>query len=456
MSARTLVAAVAALLLAGCALYSDVTISNLSVNPTNIDRGADLQSMMRKADYLRAVEMMPSIDARTNKTASDLALLGSAELAAGRYDAARRHLRAALDLDPFRTTYANIAWDLAQVEYMSNNFAGSLDWAQLAVSHGLNVRQWHLDYLAALSDVDVYRAGGLPTDTLPMRVSRPDVPRIDIRMNRKQNVNAVIDSGAVLSIVSERLATQLNLKKLNRFPGIFYGLLGEPISVDFSVVDAVEIGDIVVENVPVAIMPDEKMRFLVNDKREFRMDFLLGANLLKEFRTELDFARGSVTFTRLTSADRHPAKDQNLFIEGFRPMVRGTVNRKGWFMFVLDTGSEVTFLNESELQNLPIVQMTPHMHAATLQGLGGAKKHGAKLEDVEIGVDKYAGTFRTVPMYAAAEGEHSAGIVGENFLKNFRVIIDYGRMRVDLIRGGSANANPSSSTLRAAGSPSQR
>jgi hypothetical protein len=457
MSTRNLaVSAALFLVLTGCALYNDVTISNLNVMPTSIDRGSDLQSMIRKADYLRAVEMMPVIDSRASKSATDLALLGEAELAAGRYDAARRHLRAALDLQPFRTTAANIAWDLAQVEYMTNNFASSLDWAQLAVSHGLNIRQWHLDYLAALSDVEVYRSVGLPNDTLPMRASRPDVPRVDVRVDKTHAVNAVIDSGAVISIVSQRFATQINLKKLNRFPGIFYGLLGEPIDVDFGVIGSLDLGDITIENVPVAIMPDDKMRFLVNDKREFRMDFLLGANLLKEFRTELDFARGSVTFTKLTAVDHRPDPNQNLFIEGFRPMVRGTVNRKGWYMFVLDTGSEVTFLNEAELPNLPITQMTPHMHAATLQGLGGAKKHGAKIEDVEVGVDKFAGTFRTVPIYAAGEGEHSAGIVGENFLKNFRVIIDYGRMRVDLVRGGSAYVSPVSSTLRASGPPNRQ
>ncbi|MGZ5494815.1 MAG: aspartyl protease family protein, partial [Thermoanaerobaculia bacterium] len=385
MSVRILaVSASIALTLTGCALYNDVVISNLIVSPAGIERGSDLQSMLRKADYLRAVEMMPVIDARPNKSANDLALLGSAELAAGRYDAARRHLRAALDLMPFRTTYANIAWDLAQVEYMSNNFESSLDWAQVAVAHGLNIKQWHLDYLAALTNIPIYNSVGLPSDTIAMRASRPDVPRIDVRVNRSKPVNAVIDSGAVLSIVSQRLATDLQLRKINRLPGTFYGLLGEPISVDFAVVDSLELGDIVIENIPVAIMPDEKMRFLVNEKREFRMDFLLGANLLKEFRTDLDFARGEVTFTKLTAADRHPDKNQNLFIEGFRPMVRCTVNRKGWFMFVLDTGSEVTFLNESQLSAMPINMFTPRVHSATLQGLGGAKKHGSKIENVEI------------------------------------------------------------------------
>ena len=115
-------------------------------------------------------------------------------------------------------------------------------------------------------------------------------------------------------------------------------------------------------------------------------------------------------------------------------MVRGTVNKKGWFLFVLDTGSEVTFLNESQLNNLPIQYYTPRVHDATLQGLGGAKKRGAKIENVSIGVDQWAGAFKTLPMYSADEHEHAAGIVGENFLKNFHVTIDFGRMRVDLQR----------------------
>ncbi|MGZ4810174.1 MAG: hypothetical protein ACXV7D_12685, partial [Thermoanaerobaculia bacterium] len=103
MSTRTLLASGSiALVLSGCALYNDVTISNLTLSPAQIDRGSDLQSMLRKSDYLRAVEMTSVIDSRPNKSATDLAALGSAELAAGRFDTARRHLRAALDLEPFR------------------------------------------------------------------------------------------------------------------------------------------------------------------------------------------------------------------------------------------------------------------------------------------------------------------------------------------------------------------
>jgi len=44
----------------GCALYSDVSIAPLSLSPAGIDRGSDLQSMIRKYDYLRAIELTSS------------------------------------------------------------------------------------------------------------------------------------------------------------------------------------------------------------------------------------------------------------------------------------------------------------------------------------------------------------------------------------------------------------
>ncbi len=421
-------------LLGGCTLYSEVDVTPLILQPSNIERGADLASMLRKADYLRAMEMANVLDARDRKSAADLGALGSAYLAAGRYDDARGRLRAALDLDPFRTIYAQIAWDLSQVEYLSNNFESSLDWANIARERGLNIRQWHLDYLESLIQVPAYRFTGAQTDSLHFKFGEPDVPRINVRVNKSQDVEAIIDSGAVLSIVSQRLASSLPVKPLGKTEGTFYGLLGEPIPVKFGLVASLELGGIVVENVPVAIMPDDKMKFLVS-KREgthFNIDFLIGSNLLKEFRLELDFDHNHATFTRVT--ERRPAADQNLFFEGFRPHVRGAVNRKGWYLFILDTGSEITFLNQSRISNLPVSTFGGGGHSATLQGLGGAMKHGAKLEDVEIGVDRWGGKFRTLPMYEADDRDQSVGIIGQNFLQNFNVVIDFGRMRVDLKR----------------------
>jgi hypothetical protein len=421
--------------LSGCALYKEVSIEPLLLTPASIDRGSDVQSMLRKADYLRALEQAAALDPKQQRPAAELAGYGSAYLTAGRYDDARRHLRAALDLNPFRSSYADIAWDLSQVEFLANNFESSLDWANIAVDHGMKIRQWHLDYLKALAGTPVYRFSGKSEERMPFRFGRPDVPRLNVRINKHTEMEAIVDSGAVLSIISNRLASSLPVRRLGNFQGTFYGLLGEPITVQFGILDSLELGGMVIENVPVAIMPDEKMKFLISKKegKEFNMNFLLGTNLLKEFRLDINFDTHHITFKQLTARDRHPVPDQNLFFKGFRPHVRGAVNRKGWFLFIIDTGSEITFLNESRLSFLPVT-IFGSQHTATLQGLGGSMKRGSKLEDVEVGIDKWAGSFETIPMYAGDESDAAVGIVGQNFLGHFNVVIDFGRMRVDLTR----------------------
>ena len=419
-------------LLAGCALYSDVTVGPLLLTPANIERGSSLESMVQKADYLRAIGMASSVEGRPKRSAAELKALGEAELAAGRWEQARRHLRAAIDLEPFRSTYGQLAWDLSQLEVMANNFDTAADWADIAVDHGVKIKEWHVSYLRALGSVAVYRFPDKTSDSVPMHFGNPDVPRLDVRLNGKKSVAGVVDSGAVISIISRNMASTLPVRRLGDFHGTFFGLLGEPISVEFGLLDRIDIGGIVIENVPVAIMPDDKMRFLVGNQSPFNIDFLIGAHLLKEFSLDLDFRHNTVTLSHVGTFDRHPADDQNLFWEGFRPMVHAAVNRHAWYLFVLDTGSEVTFLNEARMESLPIQIVAPKIHTAMLQGLGGATKHGEKLEDVEIGIDRWAGIFRTLPMYSEEPREQAVGIIGENFLKNFHVVIDFSRMRVDL------------------------
>src|SRR5207247_55903 len=147
--------------------YCVVVIPPLVYDPANIARGNDIQSMVRKLDYNHAISLAQTIEANPRKNANELAALGTAELAAGRYDDARRHLRAAIDLQPFRTVYSSVAWDLSQVEYMSNNFDSSLDWAKLAEERGINVKQWHLDYLASLANTNVYHFSGANSERVP-------------------------------------------------------------------------------------------------------------------------------------------------------------------------------------------------------------------------------------------------------------------------------------------------
>lgn len=420
------------LFLSGCALYSEVSIIPLYMTPDNIRKpSGNVTDLFEQGDYARAAAYSTWVDGR-KPTANELMSVGQAELACGRLDAARRHLRSALDLKPFRTQAAEIAWSLSQVEYLANNYGASLEWAKVAELYGMAIKDWHLQFLEALSEVRTNVATGSVTTRLPLLMGNPDVPRLKVTVNGGHQAVAVIDTGAVLSIISETFASQIGVRSLGDFRGEFYGLLGEPISVRFGLLDSLDFGDLRLGSVPVAIMPDAKMSFLMHNREKFNMDLLLGSNLLKHFRLELDFRKEEVELTVTARNDAAVSDEQNLFMVGFRPFVHATINRRGWYPFILDTGSEITFLNENLIANTSIRSL-PRLHGALLQGLGGAQKHGAKIKDVEIGVDQWAGKFKNLPLYST-EQTNAVGIVGQNFLKNFRVVIDFAAMRMELHR----------------------
>lgn len=420
-----------ALFLAGCSLSSDVSIGPLLLLPSDTRNGAaTIAGFVGIGDYPQAILLGEGIESRPRVSSQDLAALGSAELAAGRIDAARRHLRTALDLKPFHTEVAHIAWDLSQTEYLANNYASAAEWAHYAVDRGLAVKDWHISYLESLVGVDVYHFSGRDSVRQDMVVEKPSVPRIQVTANN-QTLTAIVDTGAALSIISAPKADKAGVRRLGDFKGTFYGLLGEPISVSFGLIDRLQIGGMTIANVPVAIMDESKMRFVSDNRQPFDIGILIGTNLLKEFKLDFNFRSGSLTMTHLKESDHNPAPDQNLFIIGSRPLVHGTINRHGWYLFVLDTGSEITFLNETEVATTPKLRQLPQMHGALLQGLGGTMKHGTRIENIEVGIDKWAGTFRQIPLYSSEKNE-AFGIIGENMLKHFRLTIDFGSMRVTL------------------------
>jgi len=445
-------AGLAVLLAAGCALYSEVIISPLFLLPSDVTRTSNsIVDLVEQGDFARAITYGRAIESRPKPLVREFAALGRAELASGRFDQARRHLRTAIDLNPSRVQMSEIAWDLSQTEYLANNFAAAEEWSTLAHDMGMNIRDWHRKYLSALANVDVYRFSGKTSARLPMERKLPRVPRISVEVNGGTNATAVIDSGAVLSIISRRFATQINVRSLGDFRGTFFGLLGEPIDVTFGLIDSIRIGEMVIHDIPVAIMPDEKLNFFILNRARFQMDLLLGANLLKETRMELDFRSNHITFQRLDPSMRRLRPDQNLFFMGFRPFVHATLNRKGWYLFVLDTGSEITFLNETELINTSL-RGGSKFHGALLQGLGGARKRGAKIENVEIGVDQWKGLFKDLPLYST-ERSQALGILGQDFLSNFIVTIDFGAMHVDLRRDQGGFREPDTGMAAPMGVP---
>ncbi len=420
----------------GCSLSSNVTVEPLFLLPSDIYKPSNLEDALERGDYRSAAEMSSLVEQARRQRVEQAALLGRAQFFCGRYAQARETLNRALEQKMSPVLRAQIEWDLAQVAYQQEDMAEALEYALRAKEGGISIKEWYIDFLRAIQDTDIHSIEGSHRAIVGFDIGSPDLPRIPVTVNGRLDGQSVLDSGAVMSIVSRSFAEKAGIRKLEKVDGYFYGLLGEPIAVQFGMIDSLRIREMTIRNMPVAIMDDSKLHFFVEKDEKFDIEFLIGTNLLKEFRLRFDYVRNILTLDFLEANERLPVSNQNLFMVDQRPLVHVTINQQGWYPFLLDTGSEVTFLNESRFSIQNITYGVPRYHGATMQGLGGAQKSGMRVKDVSIGLHRWAGRFNDMPLYTD-ERPGAVGILGQNYLQKFYVDVDFGRMRVELHRVGA-------------------
>lgn len=417
------VAAVMLLVLSGgCALTSEVAISPLRT--ARIERPDDLsiRELHARGEHLEVIRRAGEASGST-----DLLAVGESALYAMRLDLAESYLARVAESSSRRKEVRDALWGLSRIARYKGQPRKALELAIAARDEGLIVSPWFLALQEALVDIPLFVPDSATKDRIPMRTTAPDLPRIDVEVEGRA-VEAVIDSGASLSIITSSLADELDIELLPGVAGEIRGLLGVTIPVRYALVDSLRLGSLETKNVPMAILDDRRLQFRTREGT-FSIRLLLGTDFLRGFRVVLDPSVGTLELDRVDRYSVTPTADQNLYLVEGRPMIAASLNRAGWLPMILDTGSEVTFLNGSNAEVRRSLSMVPRYHRATLQSLDGVRGSGATIENVEIGADRWAGRFRSVPLYSDTR-RSTLGILGQNFIGRFRTVIDYSTMTV--------------------------
>jgi predicted aspartyl protease len=248
---------------------------------------------------------------------------------------------------------------------------------------------------------------------------------LPVRVNGRGPFDFILDTGAGTSLLSFELANELQLKKLGSKEG--QGAGGK-VSVSLATVDSLAVGDMQLKNVDVGIVDLGQIGAAVGVK----VDGDIGHNFLKSFRVSIDY-RDSVI--RLDDPKRVECFAGNAKTEvpirlanPAKPLILVNVhiNARGPFQFAIDTGTSTSAITpelakELDLATSEIPPMTGgggqiRASAATLQSF---QLGGVKIDNVAVVVADF------FTMLNAAVGAKLDGIVGYNFLRNYKVVIDY-------------------------------
>lgn len=267
--------------------------------------------------------------------------------------------------------------------------------------------------------------------TVPIEIER-DRPVISLRLNgKKEQLKFVLDTGSGISVISKKTAERLKIKAVTK-GGLARAIGGDgKFPIVYGFVNSVTLGEVKIRNVPVYI------REFFSTSEE--IDGYIGLALISKFLTTLDYAGGKFVLADKSRVDGTPAQEDpflplRLTSSGFlsgEVMLEGVDNPLN---FIVDTGASVSVIS-SEVAALD--QIERHVREERLRVIGAA----GVLDDVRYFVlPKMSFGSNTVESVKAVEldlgiineasGFRQAGILGGNFLKNYRLTFDFRNSRV--------------------------
>jgi predicted aspartyl protease len=257
-------------------------------------------------------------------------------------------------------------------------------------------------------------------------------PIIKIRINdRDQPLNFVLDTGSGISVISDKTAKRLKIHEITR-GGFAKGIGGDGrFEIVYGFLRQVQIGDVRVRNVPVYI------RHFHTTNEE--IDGYIGLSLISKFLTTIDY--GKLTFDLTKRTQEQAAKVENdvslplrLTSSGF---LSGEVRLEGidnTFNFIVDTGASVSVISD-EVAGLDEVSRYVRSEKMRVIGSAGITEDvpSFMLPRITFGNnsrESVAAIALDLDIINEASGFQQAGILGGNFLRNYRLTFDFKNSKV--------------------------
>lgn len=279
----------------------------------------------------------------------------------------------------------------------------------------------------------LYDVGGEKQTRVPIKLVG-NRPVIQVRINRKDKpLNFVLDTGSGMTVISEKTADRLGINTVAR-GGKARAIGGSgKFDIVYGFLKAVEIGDVQVRNVPIYI---RKFHGSIG-----QIDGYIGISVLSKFLTTIDYGRLEFTLIRkpedtLLEMGEIPLP-LRLTMSGF---LSGTVKVKGieeQLNFIVDTGASVSVISDHLARQSSISRYERDRKLRVIGAAGITEDVPAyTLPRVTIGSfsrDSLMAVALNLDIINETTGFEQAGILGGNFLKNYRITFDFKNSKVTFV-----------------------
>jgi predicted aspartyl protease len=249
---------------------------------------------------------------------------------------------------------------------------------------------------------------------------------LPVQVNGEGPFEFILDTGAGTSLLSSEVGQKLGIPIIGSKEG---QSAGGAISVSLAKLSSLAVGSAKLDNVDVGLVDLSHIGKTVGAK----IDGDLGYNFLKHFRITLDYRKSEI---RLDDPKRFELAGKSAAVTEVamrlanpaKPLILVDVhaNGRGPFQFAIDTGTSTTAITPELAKQLGVASSpigpatTGGAHVDVAAGvLQSFRVGGAAIDNMAVIVADF------FTMLSNALGAKLDGIVGYNFLRNYKVALDY-------------------------------
>ena len=285
-----------------------------------------------------------------------------------------------------------------------------------------------LDFLGTRQSL--YDVSGRKQTSVPIKLIG-NRPLIQLKINNKDRpLNFVLDTGSGMSVISERTAKRFGIRSVAR-GGQARAVGGNgKFNIVYGFLKTVEIGDVRVKNVPVYIRKFHNPQKIV--------DGYIGISLLSSFLTTIDY--GTLKFSLVRKEEGFMGEvgetplPLRLTTSGF---LSGSVRLDGVespLNFIVDTGATVSVISD-EVANLSEIRKHQREEKMRVIGAAGITEGVSAFTLPKVSFGDYSNNSvmavaLDLDIINETTGFEQAGILGGNFLRNYRVTFDFKNSKV--------------------------
>jgi predicted aspartyl protease/Tfp pilus assembly protein PilF len=411
----------------------------LSIDANNSRAHALAGVSLLRSGFIRAAvgELQQALDLDPKEA---LAYGGAAEIDyyEGRPKESRTKSYYAHNLDPeepdYLVTYARSSSRVEDFKEAADAYELFLEISPQSDSERRDRIRGLIQFYRQLAGLRVHQVGGPAVTEVPFQLGSDRRPYVRVKLNGRDSI-FVIDTGSGFTVISKDAAKRFGVSEIAR-GGKSQGVGGSgKFQIVYGLIKSLQIGEAKVRMIPCFVRP-----FHGDGDRpaQERADGFIGLSVLSHFLTELDYKGARMRLDRNDNRSGAIVAVPGVTLIPFRTTQNGLISVETEFdgnpfvNAILDSGASSTVISEAAVERLNMGDQIIKGQTTSVVGAAGITENVRMLFIRNCRVaDQLQSNIRALVLDFGAINETSgfeqSGILGGDFLRNFRLTIDFNR-----------------------------